>query len=66
MQATVLEELPKISVWENQRRPPVFGDFTTSLLVPSVDPSPWSDSNSDGSYVGLEDLGTLLPDDCVA
>eukprot|EP01043_Picozoa_sp_COSAG02_P058995 COSAG02_NODE_7439_length_3012_cov_1.682801_1_plen_784_part_01 len=63
-QATVLEELPKISVWENQRRPPVFGDFTASLLVPSVDPSPWSDFNSDGSYAGLEDP-VLLPDDCV-
>ncbi len=63
-QVSVLEELPKISVWQNQRRPPLVGDFTESLLVPGVDPSPWSDSNSHGSYAGLEDPA-LLPADCV-
>lgn len=61
---TAPEELPKISVWENQRRPPLLGDFSASLLVSGVDPSPWSDSDANGSYAGRDDP-TLLPSDCV-
>jgi hypothetical protein len=62
-QQTTREELPEISVWQNERRPPLMGDFTASLLVPGVDPTAWTDGNSDISFSGRDDP-ELLPSDC--